>query len=315
MRPWLELPVWEAVASELGEHQQAGLERLLTEDVVRFSAGRALVAQGCDPSQLRLEWPHPLLRRSRIDLVVGTPPQAFVELKYPREPHEQNAAWTMALGEVLKDLYRLSQLPTGDRLFVYVETARLHRYMAGAAIKYGLNLDVEQVVLDPKAARTLPPTAAQIIGLELLARRVTAKRLHVLPIGEQLRLSVYLVDGAQETDQASKVSLPSAITRAAAGAAAAAIAAVDADADEARTSLSGVRGEIHRAVRAVLARSGSTVFRLDEVVRELQQAGSRYPESTVRTMIASHLCANAPDHAAVTYRDFKRIERGVYRPI
>lgn len=187
--------------------------------------------------------------------------------------------------------------------------------MAGAAIKYGLNLDVEQVVLDPKAARTLPPTAAQIIGLELLARRVTAKRLHVLPIGEQLRLSVYLVDGAQETDQASEVSLPSAITRAAAGAAAAAIADADADADEARTSLSGVRGEIHRAVRAVLARSGSTVFRLDEVVRELQQAGSRYPESTVRTMISSHLCANAPDHAAVTYRDFKRIERGVYRPI
>ncbi len=41
--------------------------------------------------------------------------------------------------------------------------------------------------------------------------------------------------------------------------------------------------------------------------------GSRYAESTVRTMVTSHLCANAPDHASVTYRDFERVGHGLYR--
>lgn len=309
MRPWLDSAVWEAVAQEIAGHQRAGLERLLTEDVVRFSTARALVAHGCDPEQLRLEWPHPQLRGSRIDLVVGNPPEALVELKYPREPNEQNAAWTMALGEVLKDVYRLSLIPTGDKVFVYVETARLHRYMAGAAARYGLTLDADEVTLEPDAARSLPLTAAQIIGPELLGRRVTATRLHVLPIGEDLRLSVYLVDG------------PGEVRAAGASSAAPTTAPVGAGVNASRgpvqvtTEVSGVRGEIHRAVRAVLARSGRTTFRLDEVVREMRNAGSRYADSTIRTMVTSHLCANAPDHAAATYRDFERVERGAYRPL
>lgn len=49
----------------------------------------------------------------------------------PREPSEQNAAWTETLGEVLKDLYRLARIPAGDRIFVYLESERLRRYMAG----------------------------------------------------------------------------------------------------------------------------------------------------------------------------------------
>lgn len=194
MRPWLQAELWQAVAAELAAHRRAALERLLTEDVVRFATARALVAHGCDAAELRLEWPHPVLRGSRVDLVVGSPPTGLIELKFPREPTEKNAAWTMALGEVLKDLYRLAVLPDGDRMFVYVETARLNQYMAGAAARFGLNLDTDDVVLAPAAALTLPPTAAQIIGTDLLARRVTAKRLYVLPVGDALRLSVYLVD-------------------------------------------------------------------------------------------------------------------------
>lgn len=253
------------------------------------------------------EWPHPALRGSRIDLIVGNPPQALVELKYPREPNEQNAAWTMALGEVLKDLYRLSLLPTGDRIFVYVETARLRRYMAGAATRYGLDVDLDRVVLAPEVARALPISAAQIIGPELLARRVTATRLQVLPVDEHLRLSVYLVDGAEEVQQdtAAPPRIPPAV--------ALAHESQDVPSAPEATRHSGARGEIHDAVRAVLTRSGRQVFNADEVLREMQNRGTRYAESTIRTMVTSHLCVDAPDHVAATYNDFERVERGVYR--
>lgn len=66
-------------------------------------------------------------------------------------------------------------------------------------------------------------------------------------------------------------------------------------------------------MQAVLRRSGRDWFGVDEVVRELRYRGSRYAEPTIRTMVTSHLCSNAPDHAAVTYPDFLRIGRGQYR--
>jgi hypothetical protein len=95
--------VWEAVAAELRIHRQRGLGRLLTEDTVRFATARALVDAGADPAALHVEWPHPALKGSRIDLVCAGPtPTLLVEFKYPREPVEKNAAWTMALCEVLK---------------------------------------------------------------------------------------------------------------------------------------------------------------------------------------------------------------------
>jgi hypothetical protein len=41
--------------------------------------------------------------------------------------------------------------------------------------------------------------------------------------------------------------------------------------------------------------------------------GTGNAESTIRTMIVSHLCRNAPDHAATTYDDLERVGRGLYR--
>ncbi len=48
-------------------------------------------------------------------------------------------------------------------------------------------------------------------------------------------------------------------------------------------------------------------------MQECRLLGSGYAESTIRTMVSSHLCSNAPDHAAVTYDDFERVGRGLYR--
>ncbi|MGP3955853.1 hypothetical protein ACTWPT_07630 [Nonomuraea sp. 3N208] len=186
---------WEAVAAELRAHRRKGLGQLLTEDTVRFASARALVDAGVDPAALRVESPHPVLKGSRIDLVADGHPPVLVEFKFPREPNEQNAAWTMALGEVLKDFYRLAAFPgAAERLFVYVETARLRRYMAGAAQRYGMAIDTEQVVLCPADAARLPTTAAQIIGAELVAHHVQARRASLLDVDDGLRLAVYVVD-------------------------------------------------------------------------------------------------------------------------
>ncbi len=43
------------------------------------------------------------------------------------------------------------------------------------------------------------------------------------------------------------------------------------------------------------------------------RCGTRYAESTIRTMITSHMCLNAPDNAATTYDDLERVDRGTYR--
>jgi hypothetical protein len=137
---WRDLNIWRMVAGELHGYRRDGMAGLLTEDTVRFAAARAFVAGGADPAGLNVEWPHPVLTGSRIDLTAGgRPPRALIEFKYPREPNEKNAAWTMTLGEVLKDFYRLATCPGQiDRLFIYVETAPLRRYMTRTAARYGL---------------------------------------------------------------------------------------------------------------------------------------------------------------------------------
>lgn len=136
------------------------------------------------------------MKGARIDLVAGgEPPEVVIELKYPREPNVKNAAWTMMLGEVLKDLYRLAVVP-GDveRLFVYAETRQLRDYMDRVARRGGMDLDVDNVVLRPEIAQALPTTAAVIIGTELAAHHATAKRIATHEVDGDLRLAVYQVD-------------------------------------------------------------------------------------------------------------------------
>lgn len=207
MTSWRDPDLWLTVAAELRDYRSSGLAALLTEDTVRFAAARALIAAGVDPAGLRVESPHPVLRGSRIDLVAGgPPPAAFLEFKYPREPVEKNAAWTMMLGEVLADFYRLAACPGPvDRLFVYVESDRLHRYIARAAGRYGIRLDVDYVSLRPDDAVRLPATAARSIGRGLAQYHVSAGRLVVIDVDETLRLSVYAVDATDPHPAARRV--------------------------------------------------------------------------------------------------------------
>lgn len=115
--------------------------------------------------------------------------------------------------------------------------------------------------------------AGQLVESELAAQLVA------LRVDDELRLSVYCVDRLARRASARD----------------------------------GARREILAAVTRILARSGQLTFSPVEVVRELQDAGTNYAEATIRTMVTSHMCLNAPDHAAVTYDDFERLEHGVYR--
>jgi hypothetical protein len=262
------------------------------------------------------------LKGSRVDLVVGRPsPVALIELKFPREPNEVNAAWTMALGEVLKDFYRLAAYPGEvDRVFVYVESTRLRGYMAGVARRHGVDLDTDTVALTPAAVAGLPAMALGIIGADLARHSVTATRLALIPVDDTLRLTIYHVDPlatAQTADlpagdpEVKRPVPPVEVTRQAAET----VTGTDTPPirSTARAVREGARREILDAVQAVLTRSGASTFTLAEVLAEMARRGTGYAEGTIRTMVTSHLCRNAPDHAATTYDDLERVDRGRYR--
>lgn len=73
------------------------------------------------------------------------------------------------------------------------------------------------------------------------------------------------------------------------------------------------RDEILEVARALAARSADRTFTVEQVVTEMRRRCSSYQESTIRTHVVSRMCCNAPDHLAVVYHDFSRIERGTYR--
>lgn len=73
------------------------------------------------------------------------------------------------------------------------------------------------------------------------------------------------------------------------------------------------RVEILAAAKALAARTPGGTFSPADIVREMQRRGTVYAESTIRTMVTAHMCADAPDNAGTTYDDLERPSRGVYR--
>jgi hypothetical protein len=312
---WRERSLWATVAAELRAYRLDGLGHLLTEDTLRFATVKALTGGGVEPGPMQVEWPHPAIKHSRIDLVVlrsstDQTPEAFLEFKYPREPHEKNAAWTMALGDVLKDLYRLASCPGQvDRIFVYAETNRLNRYMTRSGDRYGLHLDADRISLHPEKARLLPTTAAQIIGAELAEQHVTATRLARLDVDGELAIAVYQVDPltdppiqttAQVLEGQQPETKPAEMREAI-------------DRSSSAGTRNGARREILDAVTRLRDRLGRPTFSANDVVAEMHRHGTGYAESTIRTMVTSHMCISAPDNAGTTYDDLERVDYGIYQ--
>ena len=73
------------------------------------------------------------------------------------------------------------------------------------------------------------------------------------------------------------------------------------------------RDEVLAAAKVLAAKSIDGTFTANEVINELRTRGTDYQESTIRTHVASRMCANAPDNHVVTYKDFVRVDRNRYR--
>jgi hypothetical protein len=73
------------------------------------------------------------------------------------------------------------------------------------------------------------------------------------------------------------------------------------------------RDDILAALSSIRERTGSDTFTAQDVIDELNRAGTSYTESTIRTHATSRMCANAPDNHARVYADLERVEPGVYR--
>ncbi len=66
-------------------------------------------------------------------------------------------------------------------------------------------------------------------------------------------------------------------------------------------------------LRCLHKNSPTSEFSIAQVVRWMNDAGTAYSESTIRTHISSRLCASAPDNHAVTHDDLIRVSHGKYR--
>lgn len=74
-----------------------------------------------------------------------------------------------------------------------------------------------------------------------------------------------------------------------------------------------LRDDILDAIRVVMARNGTDLFSVQEVVAELERRGTPYTAGSIRTHVVSRMCANAPAHHARVYNDLIRVERGLYK--
>ena len=73
------------------------------------------------------------------------------------------------------------------------------------------------------------------------------------------------------------------------------------------------RDEVLNAVQQIIKAKGINEFTIQEVVSRMINNGTNYKDGTIRTHIVSRLCANAPDNHNITYDDFERISRGIYK--
>jgi hypothetical protein len=76
---------------------------------------------------------------------------------------------------------------------------------------------------------------------------------------------------------------------------------------------STARAVILATARRLAGQSADGSFTLAQIIASMNQAGTLYAESTIRTHVTSRMCADAPDHHATTYDDFQRLGDGRYR--
>jgi uncharacterized protein YqjF (DUF2071 family) len=159
------------------------------------------------------------------------------------------------------------------------------------------------VALPAAGLGALPVPAARAIGSAAVPGIVTATLAVLEPVGAGLSLYAFRVDALR-----ASAPPPGAVDSVAQPPEAVAV-----DAVPSRATRDGACVEILAAARAVVARSGREAFTMPEVIAEMRRRGTGYADSTIRTMIAAHLCADATGDGVAGYADFTRAGRGQYR--
>lgn len=299
---WRE--VWSAVALRMAAHRAQGRSHLLTEDVLRFETVLALAEAGVAAERLRAEVLDPSLAGGKLDLVVDPPRRAVIEFKFPRDSATGISPDTMTMGELLRDFFRVAGVEAQDRWVVQLLNARLVCYLRSAHGRYGLGwVDVPggRLELAPASVRSLPETARRALGGVELGGGVTATCLLAEPVGDQLVLLAHRVDPLRPESQPIELPL------------AAPVPSEPEVPPMGAGTRDGARQEILAAARAVMAGTGRPEFSVLEVVEEMHRRGTDYATSTIRTMITSHLCAEASGERVAGYTDLTRVGRGRYR--
>jgi hypothetical protein len=301
--------IWYDVARRVAAHRDAGRGHLLTEDIVRLESVLALEHAGVAASRMRSEVFVPQLTGGKLDLVVDPPDGAVIELKYPRSSATGISPDTMTFGELVRDFLRVAVVPARDRWVVQVLEDRLARYIRGICGRHALTWATaqgERLVLPAAALGTLPRTAIQAIGAATAAGTITATCAVVAPVGDALTLYAHAVDAA-----AAGAIGPSATLQPPAALPPSTPAPANAVAQ--RATRDGARREILDAARAVVTRTGRNGFSMADVVAEMHSRGTGYADTTIRTMVGAHLCADTSGDGVAGYTDLTRIGRGLYK--
>lgn len=301
--PWVE--VWREVAARLRRHRVAGRGHLLTEDVLRLETVLVLGEFDVRPERMVQEYFPPHLAGGKVDLVIDAPDGVVIEFKYPRDSRTGFSPDTMTLGELLRDFVRVASVPADQRWVVQVIGNRLARYLQGVQVRHALQWATtpdSEFSVSASALIALPGTARQALGVMPAGTAITGRCVIAEPVDETLTLYAYIVAGAAAVAQHAPTSGATGVAPPTRQVAPVPVPAAG-----------GARGEILEAIKAVTLRSGREVFDITDVVQEMVRRGSRYAESTVRTMVTSHMCLTSMGAGSDKHADLERVGRGLYR--
>ncbi|WP_344145795.1 DUF7669 domain-containing protein [Nocardioides koreensis] len=290
------------MARRLGEHRAAGRGLLLTEDSVRWCTVLALESVGVSPDRLAIEVLTPALAGGKLDLTVDGSDGTVIELKYPRASRTGISPDTMTLGELIRDFLRVAVVDAADRWVVQVLQPELRRYLSRREELSWPTAVGQQLVLTRERLGTLRKTALDAIGVLPWHLPVTATCLVAHPVDVDLSLFAFRVDAPDVGSVPAPLAAAAPVQRRAA-----------AGTGTGAPVRGGARAEVLAAVHDLVARSGRSEVTLAEVVDEMRRRGSAYAESTVRTMMSSHMCAQVHGPNIGSYDDLDRVGHGRYR--
>ncbi len=294
--------VWEDVAHRLGDHRAAGRKLLLTEDSVRWCTVLALEAVGVTPDRLAIEVQTPVLAGGKIDLTVDGADGTIIELKYPRASRTAISPDTMTLGELIRDFLRVAVVAASDRWVVQVLQPELRRYLSR---RDGLSWPTavgEQLVLTREGLCAMRKTTLDAIGSLPWHLPVIATCVLAHPVDVDLSLFAFRVAAPDHDSVAAPLIAVSPA------------APPPADGTERGSSArGGARVEILAAIADLVTRAGRPDVTLGQIVDEMRRRGSTYAESTIRTMVSSHMCTQVHGPNIGSYDDLDRVGHGQYR--